>query len=107
MFLATIQFKEWFFFPSTTYEGKSFEEDGVVHVHLTPEGADLFAKTARDAKLRPYNWLANRVKEITSTEQRVSLLYEGVDRLDLGGNSWCDLSLGRAFGVFKTGEASA
>ena len=95
------------FAPSSSYKGRSFEKDGIAHAHLTPEGAELFAKTAKDAGLIPYNWLANRMEDITSTEQRVSLLLELVDGLDLSGDSWCDGRYNHAFGVFVSREASA
>ena len=93
------------FVPSSAYDGKSFETDGVAHVHLTPEGAELFAKTAKDANLVPYDWLANRMKEISSTEQRVSVLCEDGVRLDLGGD-WDGVRDVRAFGVSVSREAS-
>ncbi|MEK6889436.1 MAG: hypothetical protein AABW80_05010 [Nanoarchaeota archaeon] len=95
------------FAPSSSYEGKSFEKDGVAHIHLTSEGAELFAKTAKDAGLKPYNWLAQRMKEITSTEQRVSLLGECVGRLGLDGFDWGGDRYGPAFGVSASREASA
>ncbi|MEK6928092.1 MAG: hypothetical protein AABX11_06695 [Nanoarchaeota archaeon] len=74
------------FVPSSTYEGKSFEQDGIAHAHLTPEGAEIFARTARNNGLITYNRLEKRMSEITSTEQWVSLLGQSGDRLDLAGN---------------------
>ena len=91
------------FVPSSAYEGKSFEQDRIAHAHLTPEGAELFAKTARDAGKNPHNWIARRMKEIKLIEQRVSLLHESSYRLGyrLGLNSsgWGVNRYSRAFGV--------
>ena len=84
------------FVPSTAYDGKPFENDGVVHAHLTPEGAELFARTARGAGLVPHDWLAIKMKEIKSPKQLVSLLDEDVDGLALGGD-WLGYG-GYAFG---------
>ena len=88
------------FVPSTSYEGRSFEKDGVAHAHLTPEGAELFARTARDAGLDPYNWLAHRVNKIKSPEQRVSLLSKLKDMLYLGGHFLDDEEEGYTFARF-------
>ena len=95
------------FAPSSSYKGRSFEKDGIAHAHLTPEGAELFAKTAKDAGLIPYNWLANRMEDITSTEQRVSLLGGLGDGLVLGGDDWGDDDGGYAFGVPVIAEGDA
>lgn len=100
VYVPNAQDYKFVFYPSDLYDGKSFEEDRVAHAHLTPEGAEIFAKTAKDAGLVPYDYLAQRVKEISSPEQRVSLLYEGSGRLRLGGHSWGDDRDGHAFGVF-------
>ncbi len=89
------------FVPKSAYEGKFFEKDGIAQVHLTSEGAEIFAKSAKDAGLVPYNWLAGRMKEISSTEQRVSVLYEDGDGLVLVGD-WGGVRGGRAFGVFAS-----
>jgi hypothetical protein len=99
------------FIPSDKYKlgehtQKSFAKDGYAITVLTPEGAELFAKTAYDAGKTPWIWGIN-VSDISDPEQRVSLLYEDVGRLDLGGYVWYDVRNYRAFGVFsKTGGAS-
>ncbi|MDO8563504.1 MAG: hypothetical protein Q7R87_00680 [Nanoarchaeota archaeon] len=65
----------------------SFSKDGFAIATLTPEGAELFAKTAIDAKKVPYTWGINP-SQITNPKQRVSLLVEGSGRLGLGGVDW-------------------
>lgn len=52
------------FVSSNAYEGKSFENDRIVHAVFSAEGAEIYAKTARDAGKTSYNWLAERMKNI-------------------------------------------
>ena len=101
------------FVPSTAYKGKSFEKDGVVHAYLTPEGAEIFAKTANDKGKGPYNWLP-RIMEVMKTKgvnfpiQRTSLLHAHNKQLYLGegilfdgSHIYCGQKVSYAFGVLK------
>ena len=92
------------FIPTSAYSDK-FENDGYAKATLTQEGAELFAKTAKDAGKQPRTRKVD-VNSITKPEQRVSLLGEDDDRLYLYGNSWGNAWDSHAFGVSKSGEAS-
>ncbi len=67
------------------YAEKLFEQDGIVHAHLTPEGAEIFARTAVDADKKPINWISRRMIELNRLEQRISVLG------DYGGEGWLGL----------------
>ncbi len=84
----------------------SFAKDGFATAVLTAEGAEIFAKTAVDAKRTPWTWGID-ISDISKPEQRVVDLVEGDVRLSLVGSSWGDSGNGYAFGVSRTGEASA
>jgi len=84
----------------------SLIKDGFATAALTEEGAERFAKTAVDAKLKSWTW-GYDIKEITNPEQAVVDLDGDVDWLYLDGYSWSGSDGGYAFGVAKTGEASA
>ena len=87
------------------HDANSFALDGFARLVLSPEGAEIFAKTVIDAKLTPYIWGVD-VDSIQNPEQRVCLLGEDGDGLSLGGYDWVDYWGVRAFGVFVSGEAS-
>lgn len=95
------------FVPKDMYKlGEMGENDGFARANLSEEGVPIFIKTARDAKLIPYN-LGTNVNDISEPVQRVALLDECGGRLNLDGDySWSDYSNDRAFGVFVAGEAS-
>lgn len=85
---------------------KSFAKDGYAIRVLTPEGAELFAKTAVDAGKVPYIWGID-VNSTKTPEQRVSLLYEGGVGLYLGGvGNWSGNGDIHAFGVSAPSKAS-
>ena len=85
----------------------SFAADGLAISVLTPEGAEIFAKTAIDAGKSLWTWGAN-ADQIQKSIQRVSLLYENSDRLFLDGDCWSGNADLRASGVRKeTAEASS
>lgn len=75
----------------------SFSKDGIALATLTPEGAELFAKTAIDAGKTPYIWGID-TNTIANPEKRVSLLDESEGRFYLIG-LWGVGRDGRAFGV--------
>lgn len=94
------------FVPSDKYSvGKMKEDDRFVRAILGDEGISIFIKTAKDSKLVPYNWGCN-VNEFEKPEQRIVALIGCYDALGLDGY-WGDNSHIRAFGVSKSGEASA
>lgn len=102
--------KNFIFAPEGSYEigehtKNSFAKDGFATAVLTAEGAEIFARTAVDAKLKPWTW-GYQVKNINEPEQVVVGLSEGDGRLLLSGSSWDDYGNGFAFGVSSTGEAS-
>jgi DNA-binding CsgD family transcriptional regulator len=76
----------------------SFAKDGYAQAVLTPEGAELFAKTAYDTGKTLWIYGIN-VSNIAESEQRVSLLGEDRRGLHLDGNVWYDNRDGHAFGV--------
>ncbi len=106
IYVPKVKGYEAVFVPSTAYKGKSFEKDGVAHAHLTSEGAEIFAKTARDKGLEPYNGFADMMKEISFPGRKVSSFTEDGDRLYLNGSSWSGGRYGCAFAV-SSREASA
>lgn len=81
----------------------TFAKDGYAITVLTPEGAELFAKTAFNAGKN--SWISGiDVESIKEPIQRVSLLYEDGSWLGLSGVDWDGNGSSRAFGVFgKTG----
>ncbi len=81
----------------------SFTKDGFATAVLTAEGAEIFAKTAVDAKKTPGIWVLN-IKDISESEQRVVVLSGSTDSLNLIGGYWVDVDDGRAFGVSRTGD---
>ena len=84
----------------------SFAKDGFATGVLTAEGAEIFARTAVDAKKTPRTW-GCKINEISAPEQTIVDLYEVDGRLYLYGGLWFDVSSGYAFGVSDSGEASA
>ncbi|MDP1695328.1 MAG: hypothetical protein Q8L29_00240, partial [archaeon] len=78
--------------------------DGFARAILSGEGVPIFIKTARDAKLTPYNWGIN-FNDISEPVQRVTLLLEGSWGLGLDGyGGWYDGTGCRAFGVSVAGK---
>jgi len=100
------------FVPEGSYElGKhtknSFAKDGFATAVLTAEGAEIFVRTAVDAKKTPWTW-GYQVKDISEPVQVVAVLYEVDGGLDLGGDYyWGDNVDGYAVGVSKTGREEA
>ena len=78
----------------------SFAKDGFVTAVLTAEGAEIFARTAANAKLAPWTWGFD-VKDIKKSEQRVVYLSENGDWLNLSGDGWGGYYGGFAFGGRK------
>ncbi len=102
------------FVPAENYKlGKhnkgSFAKDGFATAVLTAEGAEIFARTAVDAKLTPWTWGFD-IKYILEPEQRVIGLDNDNKGLGVNGGSWSGYGYGYggyAFGVSITSEASA
>ena len=95
------------FVPAESYKlgeqtGKSFAKDGFATAVLTAEGAEIFARTAIDAKKTPWTWGRGiNIKDIKTPEQRVVGLYEIIGRLGVNGSYWGGSNGGCAFGVRK------
>ncbi|MBI2631825.1 hypothetical protein HYW75_02375 [Candidatus Pacearchaeota archaeon] len=82
----------------------TFAKDNYAQTKLTPEGAELFAKTAFDKGKKLWIYGVD-INSISSPVQWASVLGEDSYRLGIG--VWVDNRYYRAFGVFsKTGEAS-
>ncbi len=86
---------------------RSFAKDGIARAVLSPDGAEIFAKTAYDAKKTLGIWGVDS-DSISEPKERVGLLGEYSGRLILVGSDWDDFNRNdRAFGVRKSREASA
>ncbi len=97
--------KNLIFAPEGSYKiGKhnknSFAKDGFATAVLTAEGAEIFARTATNAKLKPRTG-GFEAKEIGGLIQRIVELGECDGRLSLIGDSWLDGGSGYAFGKRK------
>ena len=88
------------------HDTRSFEKDGFARAVLTDEGAEIYAKTAVDNRKIPRLWGIN-ISEIQNPEQRVPLLGEYDDRLDLDGGSRGNDRGGCAFGVRRDAAPNA
>ena len=76
----------------------SFAKDGFATGVLTAEGAEIFARTAVDAKKTLRTW-GYEVNKINAPEQAIVGLNENDSGLDLDGNNWNGNDNGYAFGI--------